>query len=744
MTNAMGPTLAGGMQPIVEDGYELLYLPEINNEQLQREGKPAVFYWLPNAVRIARKSGSENGDYLFNLIRFAGVEAAGEEDGNRMVAGGVLTFTATMAPPDHVLQASQEKIIKQWTAQPDFFWGIKNAQPPVFRPAIITSNITTISNVSPIASKGFPTFIHPSKDASARSGFELVGSVAPAEMPMVVRDGPVPSSTLNQWFWQMQGTGAATIDASGQNAYSALVGAYPAAILWEAFHGVASPIVVNSALKLKVWSPVIDLSIHGDWDTIFDHFSAAAHAHYLWASADVAAELNNMRTTGKISVDLKVDQTLPDADKIAEQIEKRSDLVLQKFMELAQKRIFEPPLPKVDAAQASTVPGPWGVGLALKYRRDQNSLKLDYHETRQFAYLQEHTVSSSLEGMYDEIKRDPTAEKKYFLSVSLQDWPKNLIRIAKPIVNWRSQPVAFLSVSIGYPDKDGALQWDGTTFQKTDVDGVSWKLGIAQKSKSDVKNPPAGWEPGRTFVKRKVHLLENSGLFDDPKVRIEVDQNVIDLDPGPNGTAMEDNAIEVRADDACPIAVGPISLGVVLDDAKQTVEVTFDATDGSGKSIGRDPIKFQWKMADLDDPRYWQIYTSDPAVRAFYRYQVKVTVKGSLTSKGQTWTGPWVNTSAKGALVVEVPMADDPNVVSRGLVDVMVVSAKGEVTRAGEQPQKPSKDLPSTVVSVGGWATNTPHGESRASSSEPTPTNGASAKHRPNLSELMMTPFRRF
>ena len=55
-----------------------------------------------------------------------------------MVAGGVLTFTATMAPPDRVLKSSQEKIVNQWTAQPDFFWGIRNAQPPVFRPAIIT------------------------------------------------------------------------------------------------------------------------------------------------------------------------------------------------------------------------------------------------------------------------------------------------------------------------------------------------------------------------------------------------------------------------------------------------------------------------------------------------------------------------------------------------------------------------------------------------------------------------------
>lgn len=730
MTNAMGPTLAGGMQPIVEDGYELLYLPDVCNDALQREGKPAVFYWLPNFVRIARKNHSEDGDFLFNLIRFAGVENPGTDDGNRMVAGGVLTFTATMAPPDRVLKTSQEKIVKQWSSQPDYFWGIRNAQPPVFRPAIITSNNTTISNVSPVATKGMPAFVRRTKDGAGRSGFRVLGSAPPVDLPAVVRGRELTRSTLDPWYWQMQGDGAGSIDASGQNAYSALVGAYPTAILWEAFHGVASPIVVIQALKLKVWSPVVELRMHGEWNAIFNHFSGAAHVSGLWAAADIAAEINKMRASGVLTVDLKVDQTLPGADKIAEQIEKRSDLILQKFMDLAQKRIFEPPPPKVDAAQAPKPTSPWGIGLALKYRHDANELSLRYNETRQFAYLQEHTVSSSLEGMYDEIKRDPSAEKKYFLSVFLGDWPRNLVRIVKPIANWRSQPIAFLSISIGYPDKEGALQWEGTTFDKNDAERRSWRLDVTQKPKSEVKNPPEGWAPDRTFVKRRVHLLEGSAVFDDPKIRIEVDQNTIDLDPEPNGTPMNETAIELRAEDACPIAVGPITLGVMLDAPNQTVEVTFEATDRSGQPIGRDPIKFVWKMADIDDPRYWQVYTNDPNVGAFYRYQVKVTIKGSLTSKGQTWTGPWVNTSAKGPLVVAVPLADDPG-VSRGMVDVMVVSSKGKASRAGEPlppPAPPTKELPTPSVHVGGWGTDEAH---RTEST----TNG-SGDARPKLSEI--------
>ena len=51
-----------------------------------------------------------------------------------------------------------------------------------------------------------------------------------------------------------------------------------------------------------------------------------------------------------------------------------------------------------------------GGGFALKYRRDTTRLNLTYDETRSAQYLQDHVISSTLEGFYDEIKRDPQAE----------------------------------------------------------------------------------------------------------------------------------------------------------------------------------------------------------------------------------------------------------------------------------------------------------------------------------------------
>src|SRR6476661_2685784 len=97
-TTALGPTMAGGLQPIVEDGYELIYYPDVNNDALQNEGKPPVFYWLPNYIHIARKDGKAEGDLMFTMIRFAGKQTSEgnigvtEAEGSREVAGGVLAL----------------------------------------------------------------------------------------------------------------------------------------------------------------------------------------------------------------------------------------------------------------------------------------------------------------------------------------------------------------------------------------------------------------------------------------------------------------------------------------------------------------------------------------------------------------------------------------------------------------------------------------------------------------------------
>ena len=333
-TTAMGPTMAGGMQPIVKDGYELLFLPDVNNNQLQQEGQSPVFYWVPNQVRMARKDGPDKGDHLFQLLRFAGEE--GEETADtaddKQVAGGLLTFTTTGAPPDDVLEQSQDAITAQFSQSGDFFWGIRSGRAPVFRPAIVTQNITSVSNISPTP-RGLPMLTRGARAV----GEPVIGArgIPPARdlTSITTPRDAAGDSNIDPWYWNMQGQGSGSIDPSGQNAYSALVGSYPAAILYAGFHGTAAPLIVIQNMKLKMWSPQVELAITGHWKKIFDHFSAHASGRYLWASARhqgrAQPDAHERRHRGRDSVD----STIPGGEEVARKLDERSDLVFQKFME---------------------------------------------------------------------------------------------------------------------------------------------------------------------------------------------------------------------------------------------------------------------------------------------------------------------------------------------------------------------------------------------------------------------------
>jgi hypothetical protein len=372
-------------------------------------------------------------------------------------------------------------------------------------------------------------------------------------------------------------------------------------------------------------------------------------------------------------------------------------------MDQAMKVIFEPPAPQVEPAEASSGGGPWGVGVALKYRRDSTSLELNYHESRQIAYLQEHAPSSSLAGMFEEMHADPGAEQKYFRTVYLDDWPRKLARLVKPVVAWNDGAVDYVSVQLGYPNTEGAIMWDGHTFQKTEAGDDSWKYRMSQKFLQDVSNPPSGWEPDKTFVKRKVHLKEPPSEIEDPYRRIQVDRNVIDLDPEPNGGLFNDNTIEVRADSAGRLAVGPITLGVVLQDNTQTVEVTLEPTDGANppNPIGRNPVRFIWNFADQDKDRMWLLFTGDPEFQPFFRYKVRVIVKGTLFEPGKEWSGDWVAGGGNGPITISIPRPGDPGVTTREMPDVFGTGAREMPTKSLDSSGYAPRETP--TKSIHGW-----------------------------------------
>ena len=80
MTDPAGPIWSGGFEEPLSarqaSTYTLQFLPDKHNDLLQQEGKPPVYYWLMNGVRLARK---QNADYKFFMLQFAGVQSRRHE-----------------------------------------------------------------------------------------------------------------------------------------------------------------------------------------------------------------------------------------------------------------------------------------------------------------------------------------------------------------------------------------------------------------------------------------------------------------------------------------------------------------------------------------------------------------------------------------------------------------------------------------------------------------------------------------
>ncbi len=731
MANAVGPVFVGGFEEFVVQGesdqYTLLYLPDLNNDKLQAEGKAPVYYWVPGEVRMARKG--DGGDFKFHHTHFVGV--MGEEshvgvDESDEVQGGVLAFTATSRYPTTILQQAQEQLLERFRGSDEAYWGWRTSAAPMFRIAPISSNRTAVTNlapdrtgVAPAENLGGGGGSQPQPSPAGDGGPPTGGPGTPGAGPVEDRlagenglsvrsfepSGPVPHgrgfeprSNLDAWAFQLQGQGAGSV-TGGENAYSALMGAYPSEIIWAGFHGAYSPITVAQHLLLPMWSQEIYLRVHGRWRRIFDHFSAHANARSLWVNADVQAEMNRMITRGDIEVEMHIDGTIPGADEMEKEIQKRSDLVFNKFMEQAQKMIFDPPAPEVEPAQARRSGGFLGGifgggGVSLKARRDVRDLELNYEETRHHRYNQATVVSSSMKGFYNEIQADPDAERKYFTRLVLGDLGRKIYTVSKPVVRWRKpeneyigDPVSFMDVQVGYPDTEGAIDWRPHVFQSTDSDEeTSWVAQFVRRRADEVENAPEGWTPGKTFVKRTVHLDEPMGATDDPYVKVFVERNEIEIDP-PEGTLTSDQVFEVRADSAGKLEIEITGIDVTLQDNSQVVEVEVKPLGRNHAGHERAAVRFLFKHDDQDRSRILEIFTGQPDYVPHFQYRVHVKVKGTLMTQGMSWSGPWETGNANGSFMVHVPRMDE-----EGVENVVRFSPREVLDRFNDQA--PSASAP--------------------------------------------------
>ena len=689
MVNPVGPVYTNRFEEFVvndENGeeYTILYLADLNNDKLQAEGKPPAYYWVPGTVRMSRKG--DTGDYKFRHVHFVGVfneDLHAGVEGNSEVTGGLLAFTTTSRYPTSVLAQAEAQLLDKFRGDSDKYWGWRTPAAPQFAMAPITSNTTLITSLTPgrdgtAPVEGIGTPAAPSGGTAPPGGRNLVRRVDPNQQVIHGRNFR-SSSAIDAWAWNLQGQGPGSV-TGGENAYAGMIGPLASELVWAGFHGGYSPIAVVQNLIMPVWSQEIYIRIEGDWDRIFQHFSGHANAGYRWFAADVKAEFNQLRISGGIEVEVHVDGTIPDGADMAEEIDARIDMIVDKFMQQATQVIFEPAPPEVEPAEAPS--GGFlsrffggGGGFALKYRRDEQHLNLHYEETRHHRYNQPTTISSSLEGFFNEIKADPEAEQKYFTRLVLGDLSRKVTRIVKPVVNWPDpakewvgEPAAFLSVEIGYPDNQGHLQWLPHVFQSTDTSSeTTWKPAFALRQLHEVNNPPSEWTPEKTFVRRRVHLTEPAGATDNPYVQLLVEKNEILLDLDENGTLMDGSIVEVRADSVGKLEVRMTGIDATLQDPSQVVEVEFRILGRTHDGHERPIVRFSWHHHDQDQSRYLEVFTGQLDYVPRYEYRVTVTVKGTIFSRGMSWTGPWTEGQGNGDLMIRVPRPDEAGVTTRRL-----------------------------------------------------------------------------
>src|SRR5579871_2067084 len=97
--------------------YNLMVFPDANNPQLKANQLPMQFYYMPQAVTLAKKQGSP--DYDFSCTIFKGLMTSEDTlnagnvasvGGEIDAGGGFVTFSTTMAIPSSVMDAAKAQI----------------------------------------------------------------------------------------------------------------------------------------------------------------------------------------------------------------------------------------------------------------------------------------------------------------------------------------------------------------------------------------------------------------------------------------------------------------------------------------------------------------------------------------------------------------------------------------------------------------------------------------------------------
>lgn len=603
--------------------------PDKENAALAAAGKSQHYYFMPAESRLAKHS---NGYDMFHTQVFSGVMDNSKnigEDGYSELAGGVLSFTATMAPPDGVIDKLRESLKTLLKGHSNDHYDLKSDD----------------FKLGPIPLKTNNTVLH-----------SLNYSTSPKSAEGETSDNP------DAWAFEIQGAGASTIDVFGESAYTVMMGRRPISLLTASAKSGTSPITLENHLTFDVWTLASRISITGYWDKIASHFSREMSGGVSWLRVNAADEVNKMIEDGAIKVKIDFGAGLEDSRK--EDIEKAADLVADKIFAMVEKKLAEAgtsvekekaKLPKSAGKMVKLFKMNFWAGLSVAINRKKDIFQGEFTYDKEVneTVVRSNVISAQMEGVFEQASQDESAMEAYFSQVFMEEAFGKVHVIANANANWPSEngtgdPIHAMKIQIGYPDSEGSIVWKAAG---------RFKDGASEGSLSD-KTHAAIWTEA---TKDRVYVFDftrhdQEGEGDDERIYI---RKTIALKENPDVAVNEiteeyssiDHLLEVRAESSGQLNVGPIELGTVIpEDDKQISVIVRVKTD----SFGEKSFRFNGKT--VNEEKVYRVWYARPDDVESYEYKCEATVKGKKFGQGSLkWGSDWQTGSGSGPLDITIP-----------------------------------------------------------------------------------------
>jgi hypothetical protein len=327
-------------------------------------------------------------------------------------------------------------------------------------------------------------------------------------------------------------------------------------------------------------------------------------------------------------------------DKEKEVYEDMAQKAKDRIMDNVKKFIFERKPSEIAQAEAAdthstqshsflglfswTTESDHGFSYALNTKFEAANISMDDQIEIQGPYFKTTVVSGDMKGFYQEIKKDPDAVKEYFDFVNLGDAFKKIHVIATSRANWpdetgAGEPLDKLSISVGYPDKNGVVQYRNSGRYYDD---------LSKKLSDDFR--PAIWtkdDKDRVFVfdfavddnvpkeqRNQISVKRTVTYKEDERVKINADNEIVVPDE-----VTTDTQIEVKANVAGHLNVGPVYLAADLN-KHMLVEVTF-------KKSGFDAVTMMFTQQNVLEKQRFELWDNESNGSIAWSYKVKVTYK---------------------------------------------------------------------------------------------------------------------